>query len=235
MTDLFSISHLIHRFCTYTAQKIQYVCTCFCTTHCDTLSMEKTDVLCHLVQNICFCALKTSPTAQWKRRNAAMEKMTDYIVMLLETYAKTTNKIKLLYYELQHCGAITPEETIEMMSLAHRENYVNTNLPHDVAGIAACFREITEKMNQETIAELSVQLTTLVDERNRLLYYVNLLEPRKSTVLTEHYFSQRSWTEVAVQLGLTRRTVYKIRKDAIDDLAKFYSYKENIFPQKTIP
>ena len=41
MTDLFSISHLIHRFCTYTAQKIQYVCTCLCTTLCGTLSMEK--------------------------------------------------------------------------------------------------------------------------------------------------------------------------------------------------
>ena len=41
MTDLFGISHIIHRFYTYTAQKIQYICTCFCTTHCDTLSMEK--------------------------------------------------------------------------------------------------------------------------------------------------------------------------------------------------
>ena len=41
MSDLSSISHMIHRFYTYTAQKIQYICTCFCTTHCDTLSMEK--------------------------------------------------------------------------------------------------------------------------------------------------------------------------------------------------
>ncbi len=163
------------------------------------------------------------------------QKMTDYIVTLLETYTKTTKKIRLLHYELQHCGVISPEETIEMMSLSRRENCADTDLPHNVAGIAMCFREIAEQMNRETLEEISAQFTALVGERNRLLYYIGLLDPRKSAVLTEHYFSERSWTEVAAQLGLTRRTVYKIRKDAIDDLAKFYSYKENIFPQWTKP
>lgn len=165
-----------------------------------------------------------------------MEKiMTDYIVTLLETYTKTTKKIRLLHYELQHCGIISPEETIEMMSLSRRENCADTDLPHNVAGIAMCFREITEQMNREAMEEISAQFAALVGERNRLLYYIGLLEPRKSAVITEHYFSERSWTEVAAQLGLTRRTIYKIRKDAIDDLAKFYSYKENIFPQQAKP
>ena len=130
------------------------------------------------------------------------KKMTDYIVTLLETYTKTTRKIRLLHYELQHCGAVSPEETIEMMSLSRRENCADTDLPHDVAGIAMCFREIAEQMNQEAAKEVSAQFTALVGERNRLLYYIGLLEPRKSTVLTEHYFSERSWTEVASQLGL---------------------------------
>ena len=163
------------------------------------------------------------------------KKMTDYIVTLLETYTKTTKKIRLLHYELQHCGVISPEETIEMMSLSRRENCADINLPRNVAGIAMRFREITEQMNRETMEEISAQFAALVGERNRLLYYIGLLEPRKSTVLTEHYFSERSWTDVAAQLGLTRRSIYKIRKDAIDDLAKFYSYKENIFPQQAKP
>ena len=165
------------------------------------------------------------------------KKMTDYIVTLLETYTKTTRKIRLLHYELQHCGVISPEETIEMMSLSRRENCADADIdfPRNVAGIAMCFREITEQMNRETMEEISAQFAALVGERNRLLYYIGLLEPRKSAVLTEHYFSERSWTDVAAQLGLTRRTIYKIRKDAIDDLAKFYSYKENIFPQQAKP
>ena len=163
------------------------------------------------------------------------KKMADYIVTLLETYTKTTRKIRLLHYELQHCGVISPEETIEMMSLSRRENYADTDLPHNVAGIAMCFRQITEQLNREAMEEISAQFAALVGERNRLLYYIGLLEPRKSAVITEHYFAERSWTEVAAQLGLTRRTIYKIRKDAIDDLAKFYSYKENIFPQQAKP
>lgn len=163
-----------------------------------------------------------------------MEKdMTEYILTLLETYTKTTNKIRLLHYEMQHCRAIIPEETIEMMSLSRHESCTDNDFPHSVAGIAMCFREITEQMNRETAEEISAQFASLIGERHRLLYYIGLLDQRKSTVLTEHYFSQRSWTEVAAQMGLTRRTVYKIRKDAIDDLVRLYSFKEDVFPQRT--
>lgn len=35
------ISHKIHILYTYTARKMQCICTCFCTAPCDMLSMEK--------------------------------------------------------------------------------------------------------------------------------------------------------------------------------------------------
>lgn len=53
---LLGLSHAIHTFYAYSAQRKQLVCTCFCTIPCAMLSMEKADVLCHLVQNICFRA-----------------------------------------------------------------------------------------------------------------------------------------------------------------------------------
>ena len=75
MTDLFSISHLIHRFCTYTAQKIQYVCTCFCTTLCGTLSMENrcpvpfgTEHLFLRTKDQSDRPVETEECRQWKRK-----------------------------------------------------------------------------------------------------------------------------------------------------------------------
>lgn len=155
--------------------------------------------------------------------------MTGYILTLLENYAKTTKKIELLRYELQHCNIVSPEEMIETLALSRRENNPDSSYPHDVAGIAMCFREITDRLNKDASNEVAAQYVALFRERERLQYYISLLEHRESTALKEHYFFQKSWTEIAKDLGVTRRTVYKIRAEAIDNLASFYTFTKQVF------
>ena len=155
--------------------------------------------------------------------------MTGYILTLLENYAKTTKEIELLRYELQHCNIVSPEEMIETLALSRRENNPDNSYPHDVAGIAMCFREVTDRLNKDASNEVAAQYVALVRERERLQYYISLLEHRESTALKEHYFFQKSWTEIAKNLGVTRRTVYKIRAEAIDNLASFYRFTKQVF------
>ena len=155
--------------------------------------------------------------------------MTGYILTLLENYAKTTKEIELLRYELQHCNIVSPEEVIETLALSRRENNQDSSYPHDVAGIAMCFREVTDRLNKDASNEVAAQYVALVRERERLQYYISLLEHRESTALKEHYFFQKSWTEIAKNLGVTRRTVYKIRAEAIDNLASFYRFTKQVF------
>ena len=155
--------------------------------------------------------------------------MTGYILTLLENYAKTTKEIELLRYELQHCNIVSPEEMIETLALSRRENNLDSRYPHDVAGIAMCFREVTDRLNKDASNEVAAQYVALVRERERLQYYISLLEHRESTALKEHYFFQKSWTEIAKNLGVTRRTVYKIRAEAIDNLASFYRFTKQVF------
>ena len=123
--------------------------------------------------------------------------MTGYILTLLENYAKTTKEIELLRYELQHCNIVSPEEMIETLALSRRENNPDSRYPHDVAGIAMCFREVTDRLNKDASNEVAAQYVALVRERERLQYYISLLEHRESTALKEHYFFQKSWTEIA--------------------------------------
>lgn len=155
--------------------------------------------------------------------------MTGYILTLLENYAKTTKEIELLRYELQHCNIVSPEEMIETLALSRRENNQDSSYPHDVAGIAMCFREVTDRLNKDASNEVAAQYVALVRERERLQYYISLLEHRESTALKEHYFFQKSWTEIAKNLGVTRRTVYKIRAEAIDNLENFYRFTKQVF------
>ena len=155
--------------------------------------------------------------------------MTGYILTLLENYAKTTKEIELLRYELQHCNIVSPKEMIETLALSRRENNPDSRYPHDVAGIAMCFREVTDRLNKDASNEVAAQYVALVRERERLQYYISLLEHRESTALKEHYFFQKSWTEIAKNLGVTRRTVYKIRAEAIDNLASFYRFTKQVF------
>ena len=155
--------------------------------------------------------------------------MTGYILTLLENYAKTTKEIELLRYELQHCNIVSPEEMIETLALSRRENNPDSRYPHDVAGIAMCFREVTDRLNKDASNEVAAQYVALVRERERLQYYISLSEHRESTALKEHYFFQKRWTEIAKNLGVTRRTVYKIRAEAIDNLASFYRFTKQVF------
>ena len=157
--------------------------------------------------------------------------MTGYFLTLLENYAKTTKEIELLRYELQHCNIVSPEEMIETLALSRRENDSDNSYPHDVAGIAMCFREVTDRLNKDASNEVAAQYVALVRERERerLQYYISLLEHRESTALKEHYFFQKSWTEIAKGLGVTRRTVYKILAEAIDNLASFYTFTKQVF------
>ena len=103
--------------------------------------------------------------------------MTGYILTLLENYAKTTKDLELLRYDLQHCNIVSPEEMIETMALSRRENNPDSSYPHDVAGIAMCFREVTDRLNKNASNEVAAQYVALVRERERLQYYISLYQP----------------------------------------------------------
>lgn len=164
--------------------------------------------------------------------------MTGYILTLLENYAKTTNEIELLRYELQHCNIVSPEEMIETLALSRRENNPDSRYPHDVAGIAMCFREVTDRLNKDASNEVAAQYVALVRERERLQYYISLLEHRESTALKEHYFFQKSWTEIAKNLALPEELSikYALRPSTIwqastDLQSKCFVYREKVFQE----
>lgn len=60
----------------------------------------------------------------------------------------------------------------------------------------------------------------------QLLYYISLLEKRQAEVVRMVYMEGVSTKKAAEQHGLTVRTIERIRKDAVDNLAEMYAYSE---------
>lgn len=151
-----------------------------------------------------------------------------YVLMLLEGYSATSRKINLIRYELQHHKTVSPEEMIEAMALSRKEGQANNLFPHDVEGIALCYREIAEKFNRAAADDILTEYLSLLRERERLLYYIGMLEPQQSAVVHGHYVQQRSWLDISKAMGITKRTAYKIRKAAIETLVQYYSFMKDM-------
>ena len=159
-----------------------------------------------------------------------MEKdMNQYVLSLLENYPQMIRKIELMRYELRSAKAVTPQEMIEVMTYAKKGTQVAAEMPRDVPGIALSYRDITERLNQEIISEALETYMSLLREQDRLLHYVNLLSAREREIITAYYFDQRSWNEISKSLGISPRTAYAIRSQAIDELVTMYSYANRIF------
>ena len=159
-----------------------------------------------------------------------MEKdMNQYVLSLLENYPQMIRKIELMRYELRSAKAVTPQEMIEVMTYAKKGTQVAAEMPRDVPGIALSYRDITERLNQEIISEALETYMSLLREQDRLLHYVNLLSAREREIITAYYFDQRSWIEISKSLGISPRTAYAIRSQAIDELVTMYSYANRIF------
>ncbi|MBS1450550.1 MAG: sigma-70 family RNA polymerase sigma factor [Oscillospiraceae bacterium] len=155
--------------------------------------------------------------------------MSQYVLSLLENYPQMIRKIELMRYELRFASAVTPQEMIEVMTYAKKEIQGGAEMPHDVPGIALSYRDLAARLNQETANEALDAYLVLLREQDRLHHYVNLLSTRECEVITKYYFNQRSWNEISKALGISSRTAYAIRSQAIAELATMYSYANKIF------
>ena len=219
------IAVFLHSF----AESFPNTCTCFCAPSYAILRMKKQMHRTTNVPCICFCFLAFQILIEYGGVLLMVKDMKQYVLSLLENYPQMIRKIELMRYELRFTKAVTPQEMIEVMTYAKKGTQGAAEMPRDVPGIALSYRDITERLNQEIISEALETYMSLLREQDRLLHYVNLLSAREREIITAYYFDQRSWNEISKSLGISPRTAYAIRSQAIDELVTMYSYANQIF------
>ena len=150
--------------------------------------------------------------------------MKSYVSELLEGYRARERKIAVLRYDLEHPSEVGVTEQIEAMNYGSGEG-VGHSKGH-ISNIALNYEEQAKQLNAESAKEIADELFILERRQKKLLYYISLLEKRQAEVVRMVYMEGVSTKKEAEQHGLTVRTIERIRKDAVDNLAEMYAYSE---------
>ena len=147
-----------------------------------------------------------------------------YVVDLLESYPRRMQEIALLHYELEHPARVSTDEMIGAMSFSHGDGCVRSSghVSNKTLYIALNYQDKTEKINADTTEGIVKRLVSMEHEQERLVYYISLLDPPQRDAINRFYFEGVSWERVAQELQVAVRTVYKIKRRALDRLADLY-------------
>lgn len=156
--------------------------------------------------------------------------MQAHVLQLLKSSCERRQKIKLLRYELLQCADIFGNEIIAEMSVDEGEGapYNPRRFLDRVFYIVLNYRELADKINTEVAREIAAELIELENVQNRLNYYVSLLERREAQIIRRAYFDGYSWDQIAEEMGIVRRTAYKIKERALENLTQMYEYMDKV-------
>ena len=163
-----------------------------------------------------------------RKENVMNAEMKNYVIKQLETYHDRERKIAVLRYDLEHPSEVGVTEQIEAMNYGSGEGVGHSkgHISNKTLYIALNYEEQAKQLNAESAKEIADELFTLERRQKKLLYYISLLEKRQAEVVRMVYMEGVSTKKAAEQHGLTVRTIERIRKDAVDNLAEMYAYSE---------
>lgn len=170
-----------------------------------------------------------SQTKPRREKEAIMSAdMKSYVSELLEGYRARERKIAVLRYDLEHPSEVGVTEQIEAMNYGSGEGVGHSkgHISNKTLYIALNYEEQAKQLNAESAKEITDELFILERRQKKLLYYISLLEKRQAEVVRMVYMEGVSTKKAAEQHGLTVRTIERIRKDAVDNLAEMYAYSE---------
>ncbi len=157
------------------------------------------------------------------------DEMRTRVISLLESYHKRMDRIALLHYELEHPANVSPDEMIDAMSFGHADGDIRSKgyISNKTLYIAMNYQERANQMNSESREDVVKRLIELEHEQERLAYCISLLDDKQATVIRRFYFEGRTWSEIAQELHVVLRTIYKIKNRALDRLAAMYAFSES--------
>ena len=148
---------------------------------------------------------------------------------LLEQYPELIRKISILRFELQHPSTVSPDDMIDTMNFEHRtgEGLISGVVSNKTMYIALNYRDHADQVNRKHFDEIASRLVPLERSIERLQHYVSLLDKRMAHVIRSYYFDCYSWDEIASQLGLSVRSVQKLKNTAVDKLTEMYEFADS--------
>lgn len=161
-----------------------------------------------------------------------MEYTTDMIIEKLKGYTQNKRKLLLLEYELRNLALISPSEALETMAygncMGEKVSGGTASSQDRILHIALAYRDCADRQGTEAYREVVDEWQSLYAEVNRLETYLSLLHVQHHQILRCVYFEEKTWREIEAEAGLSRRTINRRKKDAVEALVEMYSYTKRL-------
>jgi len=161
-----------------------------------------------------------------------MTDITKKVVGLLKSYPAKKRRIEQLLYEMGSKQIIDENELIGSMALgAHTESQRYQNGGHlsdRTAAIALHYNNVRIHMEGDIASDIRSELRVLIKDVDRLEYYVSLLGKNEADVIRLLYFEGKHWADTEECLNISERTLFRLRKSAIKELASMYELLQSV-------
>lgn len=156
-----------------------------------------------------------------------MEYSREDIIIELENYNETKEKIALLQFELENPNQLTADELLSAMALGTSVKDIpnKTNTVSDkTMRIALSYTDTAAQLNSAVILEIRREISVLESKIKRLEFYLSFLDEESQKVIRYVYVDKYTWQQIEDATGLSRRTLSRRKNEAIDHLVKMYNY-----------
>ncbi|MDP4180858.1 MAG: hypothetical protein Q8942_07175 [Bacillota bacterium] len=147
-----------------------------------------------------------------------------YVEYMLKNYTEIKTDIELLKFDLECFEGIKHEETIEDLTFSHSNNErVQTSALADrTSKVAMIYKQVTARLNKESINEIKRKISLNEFEISRLEYCVRKLKIPIGNIIEDLYFNKLSMDKICIKASVSERTVNRYRKKGLEELADMY-------------
>lgn len=148
----------------------------------------------------------------------------DEILEILKGYRDLKKHVLQLEYELAESDPLVNDEDI-IVSMAIDESPINckTKKRAGTDDIALSYAKTADGINMRHKKSLEDELGILRRKKDRLEYYISLLDSKQANVLTSIYFEGLTFNEAAEKLFISSTALKSARLSGIKKLAEMYS------------
>ena len=154
----------------------------------------------------------------------------NYVIQELEAYPRILRQISVLRYEMEHPAHVSAQEMLDAMTYAcgDRTGSSPGHVSDKTLYIAMNYRQKANEVNAEISGEISAKLLELEHKKNRIEYYVGMLDSRKAEIIRLCFFKGMTIEEAAEKLDVSAKTAQNAKKKALEDLTELFALTSNV-------
>lgn len=154
-----------------------------------------------------------------------------HVERMLKEYATLRHEMAVIGAMIEQFMPVTDVEIIETLSFGKADGakVQNTAISEKTAKVAAIYREVAAKSNDEALGSLVHEYHHYKSQVDFIDFCLLRLPAPLSSVMSDFVQNGMAWTDVCEKYHLSNSTVGRYRKTAIAELERWYQSRIQCF------